>query len=106
MNVVPLISDRKKSAYLWHDTIRYWIDPSIKIRFVETGDKYWFIMGADSQKPESNLSFYKVLHKSEHYERFKKGHGGEAYLRLEHMHTSHLMKSKGSFCNCGMSKRS
>ena len=82
MNIVPLISDRKKSASLWHDTIRYWVDPSIKIRFVETGDKYWFIMGADSQKPDTNLNFYKVLHKSEHYERFKKGHGGEAYLRL------------------------
>ena len=45
-------------------------------------DSYWFIMGADSQKPDSNLSFFKILPKSEHYERFKKGHGGEAYLRL------------------------
>ena len=82
MNVVPLLTDRKQSASLWHDTIHWWVDSSIKIRFVETGDKYWFIMGSDSQKPDTNLSFFKVLQKSENYERFKKGHGGEAYLRL------------------------
>lgn len=102
MNVVPLVSDRKESASLWHDTIRYWVDPSIKIRFVETGEKYWFIMGADSQKPDTNLSFYKILQKSENYERFKKGHGGEAYLRLG----TYAKKSlddvkKDAMCNCG-----
>ena len=43
---------------------------------------YWFIMGSDSQKPDTNLAFFKVLPKSENYERFKAGHGGEAYLRL------------------------
>jgi len=73
MNVVPLLSDRKQSASLWHDTIHWWLDSTIKIRFVETGDKYWFIMGSDSQKPDTNLSFFKVLQKSENYERFKKG---------------------------------
>ncbi|PBO85734.1 MAG: hypothetical protein COA77_02405 [Thaumarchaeota archaeon] len=82
MNVVPLFTERKESVTLWNDTIHWWVDPSIKIRFVETGDDYWFILGSDSQKPATNLSFFKVLPKSEHYERFKKGHGGEAYLRL------------------------
>ncbi|MCV0401286.1 MAG: hypothetical protein K5777_04845 [Nitrosopumilus sp.] len=82
MNIVPLFTDRKDAASLWHDTIHSWVDPSIKIRFLEMGDKYWFIMGADSQKPDTNLSFFKELAKSENYERFKKGHGGEAYLRL------------------------
>ena len=82
MNVVPLIADRKQSASLWHDTIHWWVDPSIKIRFVEMENDYWFIMGSDSQKPDTNLAFFKILPKSEHYERFKKGHGGEAYLRL------------------------
>jgi len=82
MNVVPLFIDRKEAASLWHDTIHSWVDPSIKIRFLELDDKYWFIMGADSQKPDTNLSFFKELPKSENYERFKKGHGGEAYLRL------------------------
>ena len=82
MNVVPLFTERKESMTLWNDTIHWWVDPSIKIRFVETGDDYWFILGSDSQKPATNLSFFKVLPKSEHYERFKKGHGGEAYLRF------------------------
>jgi len=82
MNVVPLFTDRKEAASIWHDVIHFWVDPSIKIRFLEFDDKYWFIMGADSQKPDTNISFFKELLKSEHYERFKKGHGGEAYLRL------------------------
>lgn len=106
MNVVPLVSDRKESASIWHDTIRYWVDPSIKIRFVEIGDQYWFIMGADSQKPDTNMSFYKVLHKSEHYERFKKGHGGEAYLRLgTYAHKSLKDVKKDALCNCGHEAR-
>ncbi len=82
MNVVPLFTDRKEAASLWHDTVYPWVDPSIKIRFLEIDDKYWFIMGSDSKKPDTNLSFFKELPKSENYERFKKGHGGEAYLRL------------------------
>jgi hypothetical protein len=82
MNVVPLFTDRKEAASIWHDTIHPWVDPSIKIRFLEIGDNYWFIMGSDSQKNDTNLSFFKELEKSENYERFKKGHGGEAYMRL------------------------
>ncbi len=82
MNVVPLFTDQKDSLNLWRDSIHWWFDPSIKIRFVESGDSYWFIMGADSQKQDTNISMFKLLPKSEHYERFKKGHGGEAYLRF------------------------
>ena len=40
MNIVPLIADRKQSASLWHDTIHWWLDPSIKIRFVEMDDDF------------------------------------------------------------------
>ncbi len=101
MNVVPLFADRKQSASLWHDTIRWWLDSSIKIRFVETGDEYWFIMGSDSQKPTTNLSFFKILQKSENYERFKKGHGGEAYIRLG-VYTKKSLSDvkKNAVCNC------
>ena len=102
MNVVPLFHDRKESVSLWHDVIHWWIDPSIKIRFVEEGDQYWFIMGSDSQKPATNLSFYKVLPKSENYQRFKKGHGGEAYLRLG-VYSDQLLDDvkKDVVCSCG-----
>lgn len=102
MNVVPLFDDRKKAVNLWHDTIHWWLDPSIKIRFVEIGDKYWFIMGSDSQKPSSNISFFKVLAKSENYERFKKGHDGEAYLRLGTYSKKSLRDvKKNALCSCG-----
>jgi len=106
MNVVPLFTDRKQSVSLWHDTIHWWLDSSIKIRFVETGDKYWFIMGSDSQKPDTNLSFFKVLQKSENYERFKKGHGGEAYLRLG-VYTKKSLSDvkKSALCNCSHESR-
>ena len=102
MNVVPLYPDRKEATTLWTGTIHWWSDPSIKIRFVETGDNYWFVMGAESLHPETNKSFYKILHKSEHYERFKKGHGGEAYLRLGIFSKKYKNDVKDdAVCNCG-----
>ena len=102
MNVVPLFSKRKQATDLWHDSINWWMDHSIKLRFVETGDDYWFIMGADSQHPQTNISFFKVLAKSENYERFKKGHGGEAYLRLGVYSDQTLKDVKNdAMCNCG-----
>lgn len=102
MNVVPLFTERKKATDLWHDSINWWQDHSIKLRFVESGDDYWFIMGADSSHPQSNLSFFKVLPKSENYERFKKGHQGEAYLRLG-VYADKTLKDvkKDAQCSCG-----
>jgi hypothetical protein len=102
MNVVPLFTDRKEASTLWHDTIHWWSDPSIKIRFVEIDENYWFIMGSDSQRPESNVSFFKILPQSENYDRFKQGHGGEAYLRLGiYAHKSLDDVKNDASCNCG-----
>ncbi len=102
MNVVPLFTERKKATNLWYDTINWWLDHSIKIRFVETNENYWFIMGADSQNPQTNISFFKMLPKSENYERFKKGHDGEAYLRLGIYSDKYLKDVKrDAMCNCG-----
>ena len=106
MNVVPLFTDRKEASSLWHDTIHPWIDPSIKIRFLEFDDKYWFIMGSETQKPDTNLSFFKELPKSENYERFKKGHGGEAYLRLGVYSQQSLDDAKkNAICDCSHEAR-
>lgn len=105
MNVVPLFSDRKEAAKFWNETIHWWIDHTIKIRFVETGDRYWFIMGSESKRPQTNLSFFKTLARSEHYERFKKGHGGEAYLRLGTYSKKYKKDVKDdAICNCGHAK--
>ena len=102
MNLVPLFHDRKEAVDLWYETIRWWNDSTIKIRFVETGNYYWFIMGAESQRPDRNSSLFKVLKKSENYERFKNGHGGEAYLRLG-VYSKKFKKdvNEDAVCNCG-----
>ena len=105
MNVVPLFDDRKVAADLWHRTIRNWIDPSIKVRFVDSGDKYWFILASETKNPDTNQSFYKILAKSENYERFKNGHEGEAYLRLGVYSKKYFNDVKGdAICNCGHEK--
>ena len=82
MNVVPLFNDFKEAQTFWRETIKWWNDHSIKIRFVEVGNTYWFVMGAESIRVENNRFLFKVLPISAHYERFKKGHEGTAYLRL------------------------
>jgi len=102
MNIVPLFSDRKTAVKIWMDNIRPWVDPSIKLRFVEVGDDYWFVMGSETKKPEKNISFFKVLPKSENYERFKKGHDGEAYLRLGTYTRKSIKDVKDdAICDCG-----
>ena len=102
MNIIPLFTSQEQSLPLWQDTIHWWVNPSIKVRFVESNDDYWFILGADSQKPDTNYAFYKTLPKSVHYERFKKGHGGEAYLRFGVYKKVYLVDAKkNTICECG-----
>ena len=106
MTVVPLIPDFTESQNMWRETIYWWLDHTIKMRFVESGDSYWFIMGAQSQKPSTNISFYKVMSMSENYTRFKNGHDGEAYLRLGTYAKQALADVKNdSLCNCGHEAR-
>ena len=102
MNLIPLFGDFKKAQAFWRETIKWWNDHSIKIRFVETGDTYWFIMGAESRQTKNNRFFFKVLPRSPHYDRFKKGNEGSAHLRLG----THSIKFKKNVkddakCNCG-----
>ncbi len=102
MNVAPLFENRKEAVAAWHDTIRWWIDPTIRVRFIEAGDVYWFAMGADSKKPEQNASFFRTMPMSENYERFKRGCGGEAYVRLGMYEKKSLSESKDDdVCECG-----
>ena len=61
MNVVPLFSDLKKAQIFWRETVHWWNDQSIKIRFVETGDTYWFIMGAESRQAKNTNIFSKFF---------------------------------------------
>lgn len=105
MNVIPLFSERKKASDLWHENVHWWPDPDIKMRFVESGDQYWFILASETKRPDHNTAFFKLLPKSENYERFKKGHGGEAYLRFASYAEKEAKDVKGGAkCNCGHTK--
>ena len=102
MNLLPLFNNFKEARIFWLETIKWWNDHSIKIRFVETGDTYWFIMGAESRKTEDNRFLFKVLSKSSHYDRFKKGQEGTAYLRLGTYSKKFKKDVKDDAkCNCG-----
>jgi len=102
MNVAPLFSGRREAVAAWHDTIRWWIEPTIRVRFVEAGHEYWFVMGADSRRPARNASFFRAMPVSENYERFKRGCGGEAYLRLGTHERRGLAGSRDDdVCSCG-----
>lgn len=102
MNVAPLFDSRKKAVEVWHDTIKWWIDPTIRLRFVEDGKLYWFVMGAESKRPESSTAFFRSMPFSDNYERFKRGNGGEAYLRLGMYAKKRLGDVKDdAVCECG-----
>ena len=102
MNLVPLFDDFKKAQAFWRETIKWWNDHSIKVRFVETGDTYWFVMGAESRETKNNRFLFKVLPKSSHYDRFKKGQEGTAYLRLGTYAKKFKKDVKDDAkCNCG-----
>ena len=104
MNIVLMFKELKPTRDLWYETMHWWNDHTIKIRFVETGDDYWFVMGADSRRSETNKYFYKIIPKSESYERFKKGHQGSAYMRFG-IYSRNIKKVKNdALCDCGHRK--
>ena len=105
MNIALMFPERKIASNLWLETVHWWNDHTIKVRFVEIGDDYWFIIGADSRKPSTNKSFYKILPKSENYERFKKGHNGSAILRFAVYTKKFIEDVKNDVpCDCGHRK--
>ena len=102
MNVAPLFATRKEGLHLWQDTIHWWPDASIRVRFIEDGQRYWFAMGADSRRPDSNVMFRKNLAQSSHYVRFKRGVGEAAYLRFGEYSVRYISDVRDSdVCNCG-----
>ncbi len=102
MNVVPLFSDRKMATSTWTEYVHWWNDHDIKLRFVETDEQYWFILASETRRPNKNISFFKLLTKSQNYERFKKGNLGEAYLRFGSYSPKQENQVKAdAVCNCG-----
>lgn len=82
MNVFPLFEDKMSAFKLWKKTIEWWPDDKIKLRFVEQGDDYWFILYGGSEYKKDNTGFVKKVAKSENYERFKVGYEKKAILRF------------------------
>lgn len=106
MNVIPLFTNKKQASDAWNETVHWWSDHDIKIRFIETGDEYWFVMASESKRPNHNRSFFKILPKSDNYTRFKKGHQGEAYLRFGAYFPKGEKDVKGdAVCNCEHTKQ-
>jgi hypothetical protein len=82
MNVFPLFEDKMSAFRLWKKTIEWWPDDAIKLRFVEQGDNYWFILYGGSVYTKDNTGFVKRVPVSENYERFKAGYEKKAILRF------------------------
>jgi len=102
MNVAPLFPDRKEAVALWHSAIKWWVDHTIKLRFVEVHDDTWFVMAAESPKSPTNTGLFKILPRTANYERFKKGHAGEAYIRLGIYQLKYKKDVKDdAVCDCG-----
>lgn len=82
MNVFPLFEDKMSAYRLWKKTIEWWPDDKIKLRFVEQGNNYWFILYGGSEYSKDNTGFVKKVPVSENYERFKVGYEKKAILRF------------------------
>jgi hypothetical protein len=82
MNVFPLFQDKMFAFKLWKKTVDWWPDDTIKMRFVEHGDWYWFILYGNSEYKQDHTGFAKKVQISENYERFKVGYEKKAILRF------------------------
>lgn len=82
MNVFPLFQNKMAAFKLWKKTIEWWPDDEIKLRFVEQGDSYWFILYGGSEFKKDNTGFVKKVQISENYGRFKAGYEKKAILRF------------------------
>jgi len=82
MNVFPLFRNKMTAFRLWKKTIEWWPDDKIKLRFIEDGGTYWFILYGGSDYKRDNTGFVKRVPVSENYERFKVGYEKKATLRF------------------------
>ena len=82
MNVLPLFKDKRYAFKLWKKTIEWWPDDEIKLRFVESNDRYWFILYVGSNNKGENIGFVKDFLISENYNRFKRGYEKQVVLRF------------------------
>jgi len=80
--VILIFDNKKKLIHAWNKVIKWWPDDEIKMRFLEAGHSYDFLLYGDSRILESRWVFLKALKVSEHYKKFKDDYAGAASLRL------------------------
>jgi hypothetical protein len=105
MNVFPLFKDKMDAFKLWKKTIHWWPDDRIKLRFVEQGDSYWFILYGGSTYTLDNTGFVKKVPMSENYKRFKVGYEKKAILRFG-VYREGVKKKDGSKFDLELLKKS
>ncbi|MDE1863302.1 MAG: hypothetical protein KGI33_10360 [Thaumarchaeota archaeon] len=77
-----LLDERRKLAGTWNKVLKYLPDDEIKMRFVETDEKYGFVLYCQSRILQSTWVFFKSLNTSVHYRQFKDDYDGAAILKL------------------------
>jgi hypothetical protein len=84
MNVFPIFEDKRYASKLWDETIRWWPDDEIRLRFVERGleNNYWFILYNTAQHMDENTGYAKKLQLSDNFHRFKVGYEKQVILRF------------------------
>lgn len=80
--IFMIFDERKKVVDTWNNIMKYFPDDEIKIRFVENGTDYIFILYCQSRILLTTWVFLKSLKVSEHFEEFKEGYGNLANLKL------------------------
>lgn len=77
-----IFKNRSEASKLWHEVLRWWMDDEIKIRFVEVGNKYQFIMYCETHILKDTWVCLKTLNVSEHYKKFRDSYKDRAFLGL------------------------
>ena len=80
--VFILLDQRRKVASTWNNTLKYFPDDEIKVRFIERGERYEFVLYCHSRILQGTWVFFKSLNNSVHYRQFKEDYDGAAILKL------------------------
>jgi len=80
-SVFSIFSSRSNAEMIWNDQIEPLDETTLKMRFIECGNEYEFILYAyPFQREKANFGFYRSLSSSETYNVFKRNFSGEAFL--------------------------
>jgi hypothetical protein len=95
MNVFPIFQDRNYASKLWDNTVHWWPDDEIRLRFVEEEfrSNYWFMLYNTAQHIDERTGFAKKLQLSDNYQRFKVGYEKQVILRFG-VYKENLKKDK------------